>query len=154
MLVALALALSYFERFIPIEAILPLPGVKLGLANIVTLVALCFYDIKTALVIVLARCALGGLISGSLTALIMSTCGGLLSCLSMGCAKRFFSVYGTSVIGAAAFNIAQVCVAAVMLKSAYAFYYLSFLLLTALFSVMLTALAASGAIRALAVIND
>ena len=40
-LIALALALSYTERFIPLQMVIPLPGIKLGLANIVTLVALC-----------------------------------------------------------------------------------------------------------------
>ena len=148
-LTALALALSYMERFIPLNLLVPLPGVKLGLANVVTRFALYALGFKEAIIIVFARCALGGLFTGSATALIMSVSGGCLSCAVMALAMRFFSVYGVSVLGAAAFNIAQVTVAALMLGSVYAYYYLPFLLLTAIAAGLLTGAAASGALRIL-----
>ena len=47
-MVALALALSYTERFIPLQLIIPLPGIKLGLANTVTLIALFMFRTKYA----------------------------------------------------------------------------------------------------------
>ena len=49
--IALALILSWLERFIPIELIIPVPGIKLGLANIVTIVALILLDVKSAVII-------------------------------------------------------------------------------------------------------
>ena len=58
-LTALALALSYTERFIPLQLIIPLPGVKLGLANVVTLAALYLLGWKRTLPIVVVRCILG-----------------------------------------------------------------------------------------------
>ena len=58
-MIALALALSYTERFIPLQLIVPLPGIKLGLANIVTLVALYLFKTKYAYMILIPRCVLG-----------------------------------------------------------------------------------------------
>ena len=55
-LVALALALSYTERFIPLQMVIPLPGVKLGLANIATLVALYALGWQKTIPIVVVRC--------------------------------------------------------------------------------------------------
>ena len=78
LLVALALALSYFERFLPLQLAVPLPGVKLGLANIVTMAALYTLPGGQVLAIVLVRCVLGSLFSG-LSGLAMSLTGGLLA---------------------------------------------------------------------------
>ena len=59
MLTALALALSWVERFLPLSLLIPLPGIKLGLANIVTLFALYALGPAQALLILLCRCTLG-----------------------------------------------------------------------------------------------
>ena len=67
MLIALALGLSYMERFLPLQLLIPLPGVKLGLANIVTLFALYFLGGKSAVQILVIRCALGAMFGGGLT---------------------------------------------------------------------------------------
>lgn len=58
MLIALALGLSYMERFLPLQLLIPLPGVKLGLANIVTLFALYFLGGKSAVQILVIRAPL------------------------------------------------------------------------------------------------
>ena len=63
-LAALALALSYMESFFPLVLLVPLPGVKLGLANIVTLYALYALGFPSALAILLVRCTLGALLRG------------------------------------------------------------------------------------------
>lgn len=63
-LVALALGLSYLERFLPLQVAVPLPGVKLGLANIVTLMALYFLGTRPAVTILGLRCFLGSLFGG------------------------------------------------------------------------------------------
>ena len=59
MLTALALALSWAERFLPLSLLIPLPGIKLGLANIVTLFALYALGAPQAFAILLCRCFLG-----------------------------------------------------------------------------------------------
>ena len=56
LLIALALVLSYTERLIPLQMVIPLPGIKLGLANIVTLIALYLMGAKSALIILVLRC--------------------------------------------------------------------------------------------------
>ena len=70
MLTALALALSWVERFLPLSLLIPLPGIKLGLANIVTLFALYALGPAQALLILLCRCTLGALFAGNLNQLL------------------------------------------------------------------------------------
>lgn len=64
LLTALALGLSYMERFIPLQLLIPLPGIKLGLANVVTLFAVYFLGSRAALQILCVRCLLGALFGG------------------------------------------------------------------------------------------
>ena len=69
-LTAMALALSYLENFFPLSLAIPIPGIKLGLANIVTLFALYALGPGQALLILLARCLLGAVFAGNMSALI------------------------------------------------------------------------------------
>ena len=85
---ALALALSYMESFFPLALIVPLPGVKLGLANIVTLYALYAIGFPSALAILLVRCTLGALFAGNASALLFSLLGGLSALLVMALLSR------------------------------------------------------------------
>ena len=75
-LTALALALSVAEGLVPLTILFPLPGLRLGLANLVTVYALCRLSRREALLILLARCLLGALVGGNLTALAFSLTGG------------------------------------------------------------------------------
>ena len=104
LLTALALGLSYMERFIPLQLLIPLPGIKLGLANVVTLFAVYFLGSRAALQILCVRCLLGSLFGGGVTAFFFSITGGLLALAAMVLARRlpFLSIYGVSVCGAAA----------------------------------------------------
>lgn len=98
-LAALALALSYMESFFPLALIVPLPGVKLGLANIVTLYALYAIGFPSALAILLVRCTLGALFAGNASALLFSLLGGLSALLVMALlsgAKKL-SIFGVSI---------------------------------------------------------
>lgn len=151
MLVALALGLSYMERLIPLQLLIPLPGVKLGLANIVTMMALYFLGEKTAFAVLIARCLLGCAFGGSLTGLAMSLGGGIAAFLVMMLAKRlpFLSVYGVSILGAAAHNTGQVFAAVALLYSAYTFTYLPFLLFVSIVSGFLTGAVSAACFRAL-----
>ena len=150
-LVALALALSYTERFIPLQLVIPLPGVKLGLANIVTLLALYWMGWKSAFSILILRCILGSLFGGGITGLMFSLTGGLIAMALMALCKKvpFFSVYGVSVLGAAAHNIGQILAAMVLMHSVYVAAYLPYLLLVALFTGTATGAACAGVLRVL-----
>lgn len=108
-LTALALGLSTLESLFPVTLIVPLPGVKLGLANIVTVFALYELGAVPALTILTARCLLGGLFAGNLSALLFSLLGGFTAMLVMIALRRCrrLSVYGVSIGGAAAHNLGQ-----------------------------------------------
>ena len=132
-LIALALGLSYAERWIPLQMVVPLPGIKLGLANVVTLVALCLMKKRYVTMILLCRCVLGAMFGGGITGLMFSLTGGMLALGAMIlCGKAgIFSVYGISIVGAALHNVGQILVAMVLMHSVYVGAYLPYLLLTA-----------------------
>ena len=150
-LIALALALSYTERFIPLQMVIPLPGVKLGLANIVTLIALYLMGPKAALLILVPRCIFGAVFGGGITGLAFSLTGGLLAMGTMILSRKIpiFSVYGVSILGAAAHNIGQILAAMVLMNSVYIGAYLPYLLAVALFTGFATGAAGAGVLRAL-----
>lgn len=150
-LLAVALTLSYMERFFPLQMLIPLPGVKLGLANIVSLVALYLLGAKYAFSILVVRCVLTSFFSGSVTSLMFSLFGGVLAMTVMIIAMRVpvFSVYGVSILGAAAHNIGQIAAAMILMNSIYIGAYLIYLLMISLFTGFLTGLLSSGVIMAL-----
>ena len=154
-MIALALALSYTERFTPLQLIIPLPGIKLGLANVVTLVALYRLKDRYAFAILIPRCILGAVFGGGITGLLFSLTGGVLALLTMSLAKKapFFSVYGVSILGAAAHNVGQVFAAMVLLRSVYVGAYLPWLLITAIVTGLLTGAAGIGIMHALSYAN-
>lgn len=150
-LTALALALSVMENQIPLSLAIPIPGIKLGLANIVTVFALYVLGPWQALLILLARCVLGAVFAGNMNALIFSLLGGLTAMAAMTGLSRLrrLSVYGVSVGGAAAHNCGQVAAAVLTLGNAAPLYYLPVLLLVSLFTGALTGLIAACLFRAL-----
>ena len=151
-LTAMALALSYLENFFPLSLAIPIPGIKLGLANIVTMFALYALGPGQALMILLARCQLGAVVAGNMNALIFSILGGVTAMLVMiGLSHwRRLSVYGVSVGGAAAHNCGQVAAAILTLGNTAPLYYLPILLGVSLFTGALTGLIAACLFRALA----
>lgn len=150
-MIALALALSYAERFIPLQLVIPMPGIKLGLANVVTLVALYRLKSRYAFAILIPRCILGAVFGGGITGLMFSLTGGVLALVTMSLSKKasLFSVYGVSVLGAAAHNIGQIFAAVVLLRSVYVAAYLPWLLIAAIVTGILTGAAGSGILKAL-----
>lgn len=140
-LTALALILSYIERFIPLEMLFPLPGVKLGLANTVTLFSLFMLDLPSTVCILLARCLMGSLFSGSITGLAFSLSGGLLSMSVMIPASHapHLSVYGVSVLGAAAHSCGQILIAMLIMGSLQVVAYLPYLIVISVFCGIATA---------------
>ena len=83
-LTALALGLSTLENLFPVTLVIPLPGVKLGLANIVTVYAVFALGPGDALLILLSRVFLGAVFSGQMMTLFYSLGGGLLAWLAPG----------------------------------------------------------------------
>lgn len=150
-LTALALALSWMERMIPLELLIPLPGVKLGLANTVTLFALYRLNMPAAVLILISRCLLTALFSGNLTALAFSLAGGALSMAVMALARRSscLSVYGVSVLGAAGHNLGQILIAVLLMHSPYIWGYLPYLLLIGTVCGTATGAVSAGVLRAL-----
>ena len=128
-LVALALLFSYIEHLIPIPV--PVPGVRLGLANLVTLMGIFFLNPIQVFCILTARILLSGFMFGNLTSILYSLAGGLVSLTFMYFIKhlKVFSPLGISISGGVIHNIAQLAVAAIMLKSTSIILYLPALLI-------------------------
>ena len=152
-LISLALVLSYMERFIPLQLVIPLPGIKLGLANIVTLIALYLLGAANACVILVLRCILGAVFSGSVTGLLFSLTGGILAVAVMAVTIRMnlFSIYGVSIWGAAAHNVGQIFAAIFLMKSIYVAAYLPWLLLAALVTGYATGSMGAGILKVLTI---
>ena len=150
-LTALALGLSTLESLFPVSVLVPLPGIKLGLANIVTVFALYRLGDIPALAILIARCLLGAMFAGNASALLFSLMGGVLAMLPMIVLRRVrgLSVYGVSIAGAAAHNIGQICAAMVVLGGTAVLGYLPVLLGVSLITGTLTGFVASLLFRAM-----
>ena len=146
-LTALALGLSTLENLFPVTLVIPLPGVKLGLANIVTVFALYQLGPLPALCILAARCLLGSLFTGNASALL----GGTLAMLVMLALSRLpgLSVYGVSIGGAAGHNIGQMAAALITLGNTAVLGYLPFLLAVSLFTGALTGFVSALLLRAI-----
>ena len=148
-LTALAMVLGWVERMIPLELLIPLPGVKLGLANTVTMFSLYWLNLPATMLILTARCLLGGLFSGNMTALAFSLTGGVISMLVMAAAKRSWhlSVWGVSVLGAAGHNCGQILIAMILMHSGAVLGYLPYLLLIGTACGCATAAVTAGVLR-------
>ena len=150
-LTALALGLSVMENLIPVTAAIPLPGVKLGLANIVTVFALYELGAAPAVCILIARCLLGSLFAGNFSALLYSLLGGVTAMAVMILLKhcRRLSIYGVSIGGAAGHNVGQIAAAIIALGDTAVVGYLPVLLGVALITGTLTGFIAALLFRAL-----
>ena len=150
-LTALALGLSVMESLIPVTAAIPIPGVKLGLANIVTVFALYELGAAPAVCILIARCLLGSLFAGNFSALLYSLLGGVTAMLVMIVLKRCrrLSIYGVSIGGAAGHNVGQIAAAIIALGDTAVVGYLPVLLGVALITGTLTGFIAALLFRAL-----
>lgn len=142
LLTSLALVLSLVERWIPLN--LMVPGIKLGLANVVTLFALTMLRRREAAAILLCRVTLASIFAGSMPAFLFSLFGGFLAlgimALLLRGEGRWFSLLGISVAGAAAHNIGQICAAMLVLGTSDVLGYLPLLLLSAIPMGLLTGL--------------
>ena len=136
-LAALAMILSYVEVQIP--AFVAVPGMKLGLTNIVVLVALYKLGNKSAIFINIVRIIAISLLFGTAMSFAFSFAGGMLSTLMMILLKKIskFSTIGVSVVGGVTHNIGQIIVAVILLNTKAIAWYLPILWISGIFSGML-----------------
>lgn len=107
------------------------PGIKLGIANLIVVIGLFFLPPAEVLMISIARILLMGYLFGNGMSILYSLAGGLLSFFVMLLLKKIkgFSMTGVSIAGAVAHNVAQICVAAYVVQNTKLFYYLPVLLI-------------------------
>lgn len=134
LLIALAFIFSYIEFLIPIN--LGIPGIKLGLANLVVIVALYTMNEKDAFLLSMVRILLVGFTFGNLSAMLYSLAGGLASFAAMLLAKRtcWFSQKGVSVLGGIFHNVGQILTAMLILETSQLIYYLPVLMISGIVS--------------------
>lgn len=132
-LTSLALIFGYIESLFSLSFIAP--GVKLGLANSIALILLCYGDFKGALAVNITRILLSALLFSSPFSLVFSLTAGVLSVMIMRLLSgiKSVSVIGFSISGAAVHNLVQLTVASLIFGRAV-WYYLPFLLVSALLS--------------------
>lgn len=133
-LAALAMIFSYIEAIIPFSV--GIPGVKLGIANLVILIALYKLDLKYAFLINLIRIFLVGFLFTGAFGILYSLAGGLLSLLVMVIVKnaKIFSVVGVSLAGGVAHNLGQLITAALIVSNIKLFAYFPVLIFSGLIS--------------------
>ena len=137
------------EGLVPLSILIPLPGLRLGLANLVTVYALCRLSGREALGILVSRCLLGAIVGGNLTALAFSLTGGALAFLTMWLLLHVpgLSLFGVCIAGAAAHNTGQILAAMAVLASPAIAVYLAPLLLASLLTGAVTGAASILLVR-------
>ena len=136
LLTALALIFGYLERLVPVS----IPGIKLGLGNTVLLYSLYLIDEKHTWLLMLVKVLLTGLLFGTGVSMLYSLAGGALSLAAMCLAKKSngLDISFVSVLGALMHNIGQLTVAALVVTTRAALYYLPILMLTGIGCGLLT----------------
>lgn len=127
-LVALAFIASYIEVLIPFN--FHVPGMKLGLANIIVLLAMYTGGLRAGITVSVIRIILAGFTFGNPYSAIYGLSGGILSFVIMAVLKKtdFFGIMGVSIAGGVSHNIGQLFCAMVLLNLPAVFSYLSYLM--------------------------
>ncbi|MCM1105803.1 MAG: Gx transporter family protein [Blautia sp.] len=138
MYIAVAMICSYIETLVPVS--FGIPGIKLGLANLVVLLTLYTMGAKEALLVSVLRIVLTGFLFGNMFSILYSLAGGLLSFLVMWLLKRGgkLSCVSVSVAGGISHNIGQLLVAALIVENYHIFYYAPALLIAGLLTGLVT----------------
>ena len=149
MFAALALIMSYVERFIPLPV--PVPGVKPGLANIAILLVLYTMDEKSAFYISVVRVIVSSLLFSGMAGFFYSIAGAMLSLGVMILLKKAdkMSIPGISAAGGITHNVGQILVACAVLENIRLLYYLPALLISGIITGFFTGIAARAALRVL-----
>lgn len=126
--IVFAVALNFLENLIPTSSIVP--GIKIGISNIVVLAVIYIYSLKEGLMCAFLKSVIITLLGGNLSSFIYSISGGFFASLSMGILKRFkiLSPMGVSMAGSFFHITAQITVAFFSLGSYTVFYYYPYLI--------------------------
>lgn len=145
---------SYIEVLIPFN--FGIPGVKLGLANLVVVTALYIFDWKYAFMISIVRIILIAFTFGSLTALLYSLAGGILSFAVMALLTKIkgFSETGVSVSGGVSHNIGQLIVAMLVVENLNLVFYIPVLIIAGVVTGLIIGLIAGRIIPVLKKVTD
>ena len=152
MAVRTAIALTIFMLEAQLPAPVPIPGVKLGLANIVTLTAMLILGRREAGAILAARIVMGAVFAGNPSAMLYSAAGGVLAyaamCLLVGVVpeKRLWAV---SAVSAVAHNMGQLLACVLVVKTPGVFIYAPALIVSGVITGVFTGFGAMYLVRAL-----
>jgi heptaprenyl diphosphate synthase component I len=132
--ISLALILSYVDSLIPLTIMVP--GIKIGLANVVIIFSLYMLGFNTALFISIIRVILSSVLFGSILTFAYSMTGAMLSILVMVILKNKvkLSTLTISIIGAVMHNIGQILMAIILMNTKEIIYYLPILMITGMIS--------------------
>lgn len=146
---ALALIFSYVETLIPFN--FGIPGVKLGLANLIIVIALYKMKLSDVYLLSIVRVLLSGFIFGNYFSIIYSLAGGLLSLSVMAILKKSgkFSVFGISMSGGVMHNIGQLIVAMIVVETFSVVYYVPVLLVAGLITGLIIGITAGEMLKRL-----
>lgn len=144
---ALALIFSYVESLLPIQ--IGIPGVKLGLANLMIVIALYKMSLKETYLLSITRVVLSGFLFGNMFAILYSLAGGLLSLTVMAVLKKAggFSVMGVSIAGGVFHNIGQLIIAMIVVETFSVAYYIPVLLIAGVITGLLIGIAANETLK-------
>lgn len=133
-LTALAMIFSYIEAILPFS--IGIPGIKLGIANIVVVIALYKIGVKAALTINVIRIFVAGFLFSGVFGILYSLAGGFLSLFVMIILKKsnLFSIVGVSLAGGVAHNLGQIITAAILVSNIKIFVYFPVLIFAGLVS--------------------
>lgn len=147
--VALAMIFSYLESLIPLP--IGIPGIKLGLANLLVVVAMYKLGTKEAFAISVVRIVLSGFLFGNLFAIIYSLAGGILSFAVMSILKRreSFSIFGVSMAGGVFHNVGQILIAMYVVETFSVAYYIPVLMIAGVFTGLVIGVAANEILKRL-----
>lgn len=128
LLLSVSFCISVLEGFVPINAIIPIPGLKFGFANIAVVAALYICGNFSAFCIVILRPFISFILFGNITSAALSLCGGIFSFVILVILKytynRYLSFRGISSVCAVFHAAGQICAASVIMNSSYVFSYL------------------------------
>ncbi len=146
---ALALIFSYIEALIPFN--FGIPGVKLGLANLIIVFALYKMNLKDVYLLAVVRVLLSGFLFGNYFSIIYSLAGGLLSLSVMAFLKHRggYSIMGVSMAGGVFHNVGQILVAMIVVETYSVAYYLPVLLVAGLITGALIGVVAGEVLKRL-----
>ena len=144
---ALALIFSYIETLVPIS--FGIPGVKLGLANLIIVIALYKIPLREVYVLSIVRVLLSGVLFGNYFSIAYSLAGGLLSLTVMALLKKAggFRVIGISIAGGVCHNIGQLVVAMIVVETFAMSYYMPVLLVAGLITGFLIGVVADQVLK-------